>query len=497
MHARAALLALTLAAPSLAHAAGALHTDGAFFRDRDGAVVILRGVNGAGDAKVPDFRPLADPALLDPLPRWGLNVIRLLFTWEAYEPSPGAYDDGYLAYYRATVRAASDRGLSVIVDFHQDAFSRASLGGCGEGFPAWAIPPGIAPAPPDNGPACTDWGPRMLSDSTLRATWDGFYANAGGARDRYLAMIARVAAALVDEPGVIGYDLLNEPGGDEPTQIAALHADAGAAIRRVDPAAILFLSPAAVTSAGLPTRLPRPSLTNVVYAPHYYDGVVFTLGAWRGEEEGAPFDTMQETATAWGAPLFVGEYGASPSVKNVDGYLGALTAELDRRLASGAQWAYTPGWTEAAKDGWNHEDYSIVDDTGRPRANFRPRPFPRRVAGTPTAFEVRDASSGGEAALTLTWRHDPAIGATEIVAPPTFFGPSGARRVEPEGDVTCAADGELVVRCTAPTAGDKRVRVVADPPRCGLTGGEGLLLVAIYAAAKRRRKAARLRPPGS
>jgi len=484
MRARAALLlALTIATPTLAHAAGALRTDGPFFRDRDGAVVILRGVNAAGDSKVPDFRPLADPALLDPLPRWGLNVVRLLFTWEAYEPSPGAYDDGYLAYYRAVVRAAGERGLYVVVDFHQDAFSRTSLGGCGEGFPSWALPPGIAPATPDNGAACHDWGPRMIGDSQLAATWDGFYANAGGARDRYLAMLGRVAAALVDEPAVIGYDLLNEPGGDEPTQLAALHADAGAAIRRADPDAILFLSPAAVTSAGLATRLPRPSLGNIVYSPHYYDGVVLIVGAYRGEEEGAAFDLMQQTATAWGAPLFVGEYGASATVANADGYVGALTAELDRRLASGAQWAYTPGWTDAAKDGWNREDFSIVDDTGALRANFRPRPYPRRVAGTPTSFTVTD---GADAALTLTWRHDPATGATEIVAPPPFFGPSGARRVEAEGDVRCTT-ADLVVRCTAATAGDKRVRVVADPPRCGLTGAEGLLLVGVLTALRRRR----------
>jgi endoglycosylceramidase len=319
----------------------------------------------------------------------------------------------------------------------------------------------------------------MLGDATLRATWDGFYANAGGARDRYLAMVARVAAALADEPSVIGYDLLNEPGGDEPGQIAPLYADAAAAIRNADPQAILFLSPAAVTSAGVPTRLPRLPIDNIVYSPHYYDGIVLMLGAWRGEDESAPFDTMEATATAWEVPLFVGEYGAPATLANVDGYVGALTAELDRRLASGAQWTYTPGWTPERKDGWNDEDFSIVDDRGALRPSFRPRPYPRRIAGTPTALAVSD---GGEAMLTLAWRHAPSAGATEIVVPAAFFG--GRRRVEAEGDVSCALD-ELVARCTAATTGEKRVRVVSDPPRCGLTGGEAILLLAIAFAVRR------------
>jgi len=102
--------------------------------------------------------------------------VRLLFTWEAYEPMPGQYDDSYLAYYLAAVRGAAARGLYVIVDFHQDAFSRFTLAGCGEGFPEWALPPTVTPAPPDNSEACKNWGGMMLSDPDLSAVWDSFYA---------------------------------------------------------------------------------------------------------------------------------------------------------------------------------------------------------------------------------------------------------------------------------------------------------------------------------
>src|SRR4051795_5400850 len=109
------MLGLTLAMVT------ALHADGGFFRDATGGAVILRGVNVAGNAKVPPFRGITDEAQLDPLPGWGVNVLRLLFIWEAYEPSSGTYDEAYLADYLRVVRAAGARGLYVIVDFHQDA----------------------------------------------------------------------------------------------------------------------------------------------------------------------------------------------------------------------------------------------------------------------------------------------------------------------------------------------------------------------------------------
>src|SRR5690242_19853000 len=105
-----------------AAASPVLHVEGRQFKDGAGKVVVLRGVNVTGDAKVPPFRPAADPAIFDPLPGWGLNAVRLLFNWEAYEPTDGARDASYLEYIAAAAAAAWERGLYVIIDFHQDAY---------------------------------------------------------------------------------------------------------------------------------------------------------------------------------------------------------------------------------------------------------------------------------------------------------------------------------------------------------------------------------------
>ncbi len=478
-----AVMSWLLSSP--AFAAGALTVNGRFFRDATGGTVILRGADVGGNSKVPPFKAIDPVSQLDPLPTWGMNVIRLLFTWEAYEGVKGTYDDsGYLAYYKSVVEAAGQRGIYVVVDFHQDAFSRYSLEGCGEGFPQWALPPSVTPATPDNGADCANWGQRQIGDADINASWDAFYSDANGVRTAYLAMITRVATALASEPAVIGYDLLNEPLGDEPTQIGPLYTDAVAAIRTADPNAIAFVSPNGVTSAGEATKLPQPTFTNYCYSPHFYDPTVSLLKSWGGSDESIGFGAMIGTSTAWGVPLFLGEYGSPPDVDEVDGYMGAMATQLNAALASGAQWAYTPGWTPTAKDGWDTEDFSIVDNTGATRANFRPRPFPRRVAGTPLTLDVSDEMDPKQNGLQLSWTNDPAAGVTELFVPAAYFG--GSVSVDGDGDVKCKLVGDLA-SCTAKTAGTKNVRAAAaKKTRCGLTGAEALAFLFLFRRRRRR-----------
>jgi endoglycosylceramidase len=467
-------LAFVLAATANA---GTLTAKDGRFVDAMGATVILRGVNVAGDSKVPPFRPAMDPSIFDPLPGWGLNVVRLLFTWEAYEPEMGQYDDSYLAYYKSAVEAAWARGLYVLVDFHQDDWSRYLVGGCGEGYPQWTIPAAIARATPDNGADCANWGSRGLGDDDLHATWNAFYADSEGARAAYLDLIGRVATALAGEPGVLGYDLLNEPTGDEPTQLGPLYELAAPVIRAADPSAIIFESPQILTGGGEQTSLPKPTFDNVAYSPHYYDPLIVLIHGWGGTEPDEPFTYMTSTAQSWGAPLFLGEFGAPPSTDMLLPYMDTMYAHLDDALASGAEWAYTPGWTQDKKDGWNTEDFSIVDDTGALRANFVVRPFARRIAGVPATMLV----TGDE--LTLEWQNDPSAGATEIFAP---HGEASA-----SGDVKCARKGSLVT-CSSATSGDKTVRIKKETPACGLTGAE-CLMVALCLRALRRRTGNRSR----
>lgn len=443
-----------------AYAASDLRVSGKTFVDTQGRVVLLRGINVAGDSKVPPFTPITDPAMLDPLQDWGVNVIRLLFTWEAYEPEPGQYNANYMNYYTNVVNWAWERGMYVIVDIHQDAFSRYSVNGCGEGFPYWAVPPEVSLKTPDNGADCEGWGTAMITDFDMHTSWNHFHNDTYGVRTRYLQLVQRLAAQFKNHPGVIGYDMLNEPWGFESTEINALYEDAAVAIRSEHPSAILFVSPFALTSSGIQTDLNKPSFDNFAYSPHFYDGSVILFKNWLGGSLDGPLDTMKSKADEWNVPLFVGEFGAPATTQNVVGYMDAYYAGLNTRFASGAQWNYTPGWTLEDYDGWNHEDLSIVDDTGAMRSNLRVRPYPSRTAGTPISLQVIHSDGAWvQDKVDYRWQHDPAKGSTKIFAPEEFlFGANGAA-IDMEGSgLSCFFDATHTnVICQASSTGEKHV----------------------------------------
>jgi endoglycosylceramidase len=391
-------------------------------------------------------------------------VVRLVFLWEAYEPEPGCYDERYLATVRSIVEAAWERGMYVIIDIHQDGFSRHASRGSGSGFPRWAVSRRGRASTPDNSPRCKNWAVMMASDPTTHMSFIDFFADAHGVRSRYLAMLARIAATFAQTPGVIGYDLMNEPWGDEARDLAPLYRDAASAIRAQHPAAILFLEGHITTNSGIQTKLPRPGYGNVVYAPHYYRPLTIVLKRWHGScvSIDRAFGRMASKAEEWDVPLFVGEFGVGAEARGAGGYVAALYDRLDAQLASSTQWNYTPGWTAANKDGWNGEDFNIIDPGGALRENFRPRPYPRVTAGIPVRFHysARDKGNVGHS-LEFVWRHDPDRGDTEIFLPRGLFPGTTTAEVQPS-DVSVQRDeSRQVLICSSPRATVITLRVSA------------------------------------
>ena len=426
------------------------------FVAEDGARVILRGVNLGADAKLPPFRPQLSDQDFGRLKALGFNVVRLPFIWEAFEPAAGHFDESYLDAYAQLATMAARHEQFVIVDFHQDAYSRYLAGGCGDGFPKWTLPPEVTPATPDNGPGCASWAVNMVFDAGVRAAWQGFFANTNGIRDHYLAMVGRVARRMATQATVIGYDLLNEPMGDEAQELLPLYQQAAAAIRAHHAAAIMFISPHAATSLGVPTTMTKPNIANVAFSPHYYDAGVNAGGAWAGLPPRLVLEQFAATAAAWGAPLFLAEFGAPAGTWYGREYIQSVYDELDRLLASGTQWAYTPGWREATKDGWNGEDFSIVGSHGELRDNSQVRPYPTHIAGRAVEFKV---STQGCPAVRLVWDQDTFLGLTMIKLPAD----SPFHAAADETDVTttnshCSVTGD-VAWCLGARAGRKAVEL--------------------------------------
>ena len=237
-------------------------------------------------------------------------------------------------------------------------------------------------------------------------------------------MLDRVAGAFATVPGVIGYDPLNEPWGDEVEELAPLYRDAARVLRARHPTAILFFAGHATTGNGKQTRMPRPEVDNFAYSPHYYTALVVIRNAWHGGTSavGRGFATMRAKADEWGVPLFVGEFGIHADAGRAGDYITLLYDRLDAALGSGAQWNYTPHWNVRTGDGWNGENYNIFDASGAPRPNYRPRPYPRKIAGTPLLFRYHEETPpGGGPCLEFVWQNRPERGETELFVPKALF----------------------------------------------------------------------------
>ena len=141
---------------------GSLKIDGAYFVDEEGRIVLPRGINFSGLSKVPTHpdgathlggpifyqhrdvsfvgRPCSLEKLdlhLQRLKDWGFNLLRLVITWEAVEHAgPGNYDQDYLNFLRKVCLRAGDFGFWVIIDPHQDCWSRWTGG---DGAPGWTL----------------------------------------------------------------------------------------------------------------------------------------------------------------------------------------------------------------------------------------------------------------------------------------------------------------------------------------------------------------------
>jgi endoglycosylceramidase len=434
-----------------------LGTSGRHFVDPAGGVVILRAINVAGNSKVPPFVPFTDTSELDALPPLGFNAIRLLFTWEAYEPIEGTYEEDYLDAITAIADAAWARGLYVIIDFHQDGFSRFHAGGCGDGFPEWAAHDGASLDKPDNGPGCAAWAVQVAADADVHDSFEALYADTAGVRTRLMLLWDRLATHFSTHPGVIGYDLMNEPWGWEESELGPLYEEIAGVIRAAHADSILFVEGHASTNNGvIQTLLAPPTFANFAYAPHFYETAVITTHLFSGLPTATDlgFFTMTGKADDWGVPLFVGEFGTHGDTFGGDTYIALQYDRLDEHLASGAQWNWTPAWNETDLDGWNDEDLSITDDAGDLRSIFVIRPQPRRFAGVPTLFEV------DEDRVSVSWTHDPARGDTVLFLPADAWWGAGDVTVTGTASVSCSYESALrLLTCTGDTAGDVALEI--------------------------------------
>jgi hypothetical protein len=316
--------------------------------------------------------PCCSSADYEKLVSWGMNFIRLKFQWSLLEPNPpvkntgGAwthsYDLTYLSKFAANVARAQQAGLYTLVNnggYHGSYFS----------YPDWLY------QAPYNSLGITY--PLTPAGSQVAAT--DFWRDA--LRQRFMIdEMEAVANALRAQPGVLGYEILNEPypallpnSAETTATLLDFQLRAATGIRGADPARVVVFT----TRFGYAPGVAEADLSgftalgNVAFDAHDYFGARWGDGLLNNPampdyhermqpDYNNPLETTQDGSamtpyigttdaqvrwikkytdvlTPRGIPLLVGEFGIDGST-NTSAYLyfGTITSALNY---TGVAWA--------------------------------------------------------------------------------------------------------------------------------------------------------------
>ena len=177
------------------------------FVDNYGRHVVLHGINVISKSKDEGYLVSEDSTLYARLRDWGFNSVRFGIIWDGIEPEPGVYNEAYLKGIDQHIEWAANNDIFVILDMHQDLYSVLYS----DGAPKWAT---LHEEKPHRMGAI--WSDAYMQSEAVQTSFDNFWANKSapdgiGLQDHYAQMWQHIAKRYVNNPAVIGYDLMNEP----------------------------------------------------------------------------------------------------------------------------------------------------------------------------------------------------------------------------------------------------------------------------------------------
>ena len=482
-------LVMALATVGLGGSAGAADEprpsqSGRWLLDPDGRVLVLHGVNmvnktGSHEPSATGFG--ADDAAF--LAENGFTTVRLGLIWKSVEPSPGQYDDAYLASVQKTTELLAAQGIWTLLDFHQDLYNERFEG---EGAPDWAVQDDGLPAEPKLGfPA------NYFAMLALSRAFDHFWANdpgpgGVGLQDRYAAAWSHVAEFFRSTPGVMGFDLFNEPWPGTgyalcmnplgcpafDKKLSAFSQRATDAIRTVDQKTVSFYEPNVLFNSGAATSVQVQGgnlgfsfhdycLFDVVPAPE-------TLGLERpvcNNLSGVLWTNMERHVGKRSVTPLLTEFGASDRLAN----LGDLVDRAAKHRTGWQYWAYC-GCSDPTTTGAGDKQALVLDPQQPPTgANVKQDklkvlavPHPTAVAGTPTSYafdratgvftlKYSTAKAGGTGNFTT--------GSRTTVAVPRIHYPAGYTVTATGATVVSAPDAPQLVLALKPGVTQVQVTV--------------------------------------
>jgi endoglycosylceramidase len=411
-----------------------IHTDGRWFKDEMGRVVIFRGINICNTVKRDPWHYWTGEREWDYVHEWGMNLVRLLIGWEPLEPEKGQYSEWLLETQTdQQIAWAEERGINILLDMHQDVYGPAVSG---NGAPAWATRTDI-PFKHQS-----PWGINYFARATVES-YDRFWIDTE-LQDHFIGAWLLAVRRYRDREIVIGYDLYNEPfpGTFAPWSfsrniLGKFQDRVSIAIRRLDANRIIFYEPLTFVSAGMPALLPPPAVDGAAYAPHFYDPTMGFVHDQPYDLDDSRMNAAMDRAdkeTRWmgDIPWLMGEFGVTTSATNWQTYLQHFYNALDAHMTSGTLWEYGKG------------GMGPVDGNGDERTEFVNqvvRTYPQRIAGEPVSFGYDPATR----VFTLTYsRVDGVTGPTEIFIPEARHYPSGFRVVSADKNMETEWDGRIL-----------------------------------------------------
>jgi hypothetical protein len=436
--------------------------------------------------------------------------MRLPLSWSLLEPERSKISQTYIDRIAQVVGWAKAAGLYVIIDMHQNAFSRyvgrpstpPIPGGekpdlnYNTGAPAWATLT-------DGFPSETYLGQREINPAVLEAN-SNFWYDRSGIQDEYIASIAALAQRFKDDSTVVGYSAFNEPlpGWNLPPGFEDLLLfpfyrrviDAVTGVRDGAPCWTGFYMPAFCgyrdlgvhdlrhiffMEAGLlrhvadfPTHLSLPvsSYPNLVFSFHAYThvfsadklfGIDPSSYPWGGFDQ--TYALAQREGKALRAAPFVAEFGNFHS--DDSRFLANQLLEQERHLYGSAFWTWKENgdWGIYQQANQNLSPMPSAGCLREERERILARVYPRASADHTLTYHY-DTDTG---AFTLQAHSRAGDPSTVVYVPPEVTGQISSAGAAGNPSITTAPDGSRLASVT-PSGGVFSVAIA--PATLALTG---------------------------
>lgn len=424
--------------------------------DAEGREWTFRGINARiegifdvtfDDGRIPlQFIPAFEEEDARLMARYGYNFLRLPINWSGIEPQEGQFSEEYLARVDRVIDLCAKYGIYVLVDFHQDAYSK-HIGE--DGAPLWAIIP-----PPDQlleGPL-EDLEQRRISGQVLRA-FKGFFENQESIRDRFLPAWRLVVERYKGNTAVAGFQPMNEPVTFHFSPDYALlydfYDDVAEVMTEVGSPHALWVEPDSVRNFTNTAPLKDTPLNypQVVYCPHLYpfSSTAGTFEEWVADLRPS-LEGMREEADSWDAALVMGEWGGRPDDPATFPYFEAVQSLTEELTFGHALWL----WKEDSQGRWGYFDRN--PDTG----GWIVRPDAVRELGLPMVMAspgrwVSTDFDRATSALTHVFEAQGGEGAPLVYLPEAWY-PNGAM-VTLNGEAVSVSVDPLTQRALLPWEG--------------------------------------------